>query len=292
MAQDTGDICELSLLSDGWHFADLSATYNAPKGSGGDVFANAWPQITTYVGAESGTTRGSGIVYTCGNIPTHQSLGIAILYLSPTAGWRYRVIDYGSFWLGRRGAYVRSDGITAFMTADLNHHIIEWADVGGSWQSADMTSLYGAPTLSSPFGPEVYVRSDNYNSVIHGGLANPELAYHPGSSWLVGSLSSRSPNAVSGYVRSDGVNAVVFNDYDSTLRKHVVREVSLTGSGWQLKDLTSDAGGHEPVLSGAPMAYKRSDNYNAVVYEGSDGRVYELFKSASATHWQEGDISN
>jgi hypothetical protein len=147
--------------------------------------------------------------------------------------------------------------------------------------------------------PAAYVRSDCVNAIPHidvnvddldAGAPVTEL-YLGQNGWSWGSLSdlSRAPPGVgnpAAYVRSDGVNAVVYWATDGDLH-----EISLKhgGSGWADGDLmvsslwAPNCNGHHSN----PAAYVRSDSANAVVYCCTDtGTVWEIYLLNGATCWQ------
>jgi hypothetical protein len=71
-----------------------------------------------------------------------------------------------------------------------------------------------------------------------------------------------------GYVRGDGVTAVV---YPGLGRMH---ELTLVDDHWVHTDLSRATG--TATDSGYPFAYVRSDGVSSVVYSGSDGHIHEL----------------
>jgi hypothetical protein len=143
--------------------------------------------------------------------------------------------------------YVRSDGYSIVVYRDSNNHIQELSLAPGatSWRCADLFTSLAAPAAASD--PAPFVRSDTWNDVVYRGSDNHihELALALGStSWQFHDLSllTGAPAATdtpSGYVRADGINAVVFR---SSGDNHI-RELWLSGTDWHQGDLTADAGG-------------------------------------------------
>ena len=85
-----------------------------------------------------------------------------------------------------------------------------------------------------------------------------------------------------GYVRSDGINSVVYQGSD----QHVY-ELYLLGNQWQLGDLTYLTGA--PLAYSVPQPYVRSDNVSSVVYAGADGHIYEIYLWGGT--WYYGDLT-
>jgi hypothetical protein len=94
------------------------------------------------------------------------------------------------------------------------------------------------------------------------------------------------------YVRSDGVNSVVYEGDD----QHIW-ELYLSGAqGWKIGDLTGQTGapladkGTSSDDAGRPAAYVRSDGFNAVVYRGKDKHIYEISLPLGGA-WKYGDLT-
>ena len=100
------------------------------------------------------------------------------------------------------------------------------------------------------------------------------------------SLSSSVALAQRGYVRSDGVNSVVYEGTDA----HVWELFLAPGSNWQLGDLSYYAGAPPGFLSQVPAPYVRSDNFNSVMFQGQDNHLYEIFLGGDG--WDVGDLSD
>jgi hypothetical protein len=99
--------------------------------------------------------------------------------------------------------------------------------------------------------------------------------------WSCSAFAQVSPSPI-GYVRSDGVNAVVYQGPD----RHIY-ELALYPGGWDRTDLTTLAGA-PLVLSDVdvPAPYVRSDGVSAVVYRGPDYEIFELELLADGWHVQ------
>ena len=83
------------------------------------------------------------------------------------------------------------------------------------------------------------------------------------------------------YVRSDGVNAVVFRGYDQHIYEARIEPGWIN---WQSADLFAISG--PPIgAKGDPFGYRRSDGVNSVLYHGNDNKIYELFL-LPADHWR------
>ena len=224
-------ICELFLLADGWHFGDLSALAGAPPGSFG---------VYPYVRSD-----GINSVTYVGGPGNH----INELFLLPD-GWHFGDLtaQAGASTSGEPHPYVRSDGINSvvFRGATATQDMDELFLLGDGWHFGNLSALTGAP--AGAVDPQPYVRSDGISSVVF--LAfDQQFNLHVqelfllGDGWHLGDLTAQAGAPPSGpsvhpYVRSDGVNAVVYTD----LNGHVI-ELFLTDTGWQFEDLTALAGG-------------------------------------------------
>jgi serine/threonine-protein kinase len=82
-----------------------------------------------------------------------------------------------------------------------------------------------------------------------------------------------------GYVRSDGVSAVV-----RRARDNHVRELWRGRSGWNSEDLTALAGA--PAAAGRPFASRRGDGVSAIVFRSVGGHVIEL-SSPTGSGWKD-----
>jgi len=94
--------------------------------------------------------------------------------------------------------------------------------------------------------------------------------------------------AVAAYVRSDGVNSVIYTGYDGH-----IHEIYLTGGIWRHGDPSLITGAVPATgssnLSSDPAGYVRSDGVNSVVYCGWGYHIYELYLTGG--NWQTGDLS-
>jgi hypothetical protein len=137
--------------------------------------------------------------------------------------------------------YVRSDGWNSLVYVGNDSHVHELATLGNGWGDWDLSAATGdvtIPIMSNIWG---YQRSDGWNSVLYvgyhgqGDLRVHELAYYPGGSWgtwILPSVSALggSDNRATGYVRADGVNAVVYNSW--TPAGYQAHELELVGGAW------------------------------------------------------------
>lgn len=148
-----------------------------------------------------------------------------------------------------------------------------------------------------------YIRSDNVNAVVYEGnnfhIYELSLPFN-GAAWKLGDLTALTgaPLAAAGaslsaagepvaYVRSDNVNAVVYRGSNN----HIYEiSLPLNGAAWKLGDLTALTGA--PLAGWGPVAYRRSDNVNAVVYTGVNNHIYELSLPLNGAAWKLGDLTS
>ncbi len=192
------------------------------------------------------------------------------------------------------GAYVRADGVTAVVYRGLGHRIHELALAGGTWTHTDLTVHTGAPTPGA-FDGELcaFARSDGASSVVYtsgdGEVRQFRSAAH--GSWTSQSLTGDAggPKAalqgLAGYVRSDGVNAIVYRGEDQHLY-----ELTQDSSGEfaVLNDLTAMAGA--APARGHVHAYNRADDTSTVIFEGPDFHIHELALEGGS-NWSHADLT-
>lgn len=106
----------------------------------------------------------------------------------------------------------------------------------------------------------------------------------PAYTWNVEGVGTLSADPF-GYVRTDGVNAIVYVGWDSN-----IREESLSGGTWGSGNLTQLSGSVVPADPRSPIwAYARNDGVNSVVFLGNDNHIHEIY--LSPTGWRSGDLS-
>jgi hypothetical protein len=183
--------------------------------------------------------------------------------------------DSGSILLHSVG-YVKPGKIAAVICGEgAPVELVLSAD--GSWQKNDLFSSVQIPRPSGFHFPMGFVKADGTASVVYfvDGTIH-ELSFV--ADGLVAtdlSAASRAPTAFAsqatgpmGYVRGDGVTAVVYRSQD---RMH---ELAFVDGRWLHTDLSQAAG--IPTDAGYPFAYVRSDRISSVVYSGADGHIHEL----------------
>jgi hypothetical protein len=167
-----------------------------------------------------------------------------------------------------------------------NGHIHEIA-LKGTWQDRDLTAAAEAPVVAYPgvIQPMAYRRSDGVSMVIYRGADSDVHSLYlelrrQGNTWQEvwhwANLSAitGSPAAASdpyGYIRSDGISAVVYTDSQGH-----IRDLRLEG-GWIGSDLTYIASAPTAIPDSRPVAYVRGDGINTVVYKAAvSGQIHEL----------------
>jgi hypothetical protein len=261
---------------DTWEWEDLTALFSAP----------------TAAGNPSGYRRPDGvdsIIYRGSDNHIYE-----IYYYSDSDfSWNYD-LDPGFGNLtsltgapkadGDPSAYTRSDGIFSVVykgqsSRTLDGHVYELY-LDGGWSVGDLTALTGAPGATG--NPSGYQRSDSVDSVVYRGTNGHIYELYlkrvgREKSWRFGDLTEKTgaPTASGspvGYVRSDGINSVVYRGHDG----HIY-EVYLSGGAWQYVDITAAAGAPNAASSPDGSEGLEDIGVNRVVYRGSDNNVYGLY---------------
>jgi hypothetical protein len=156
-----------------------------------------------------------------------------------------------TFAAGNPSGFQRSDGVNSVVYRGVDGNVVELVLGANGWTANNVRLVANNWLAPLAVGdPMAYVRADGVNAIVYrgggagGGQDIIELALPPGGSWQAGNLSSWAPNWTGaaktdpvGYVRQDGVTAVVFTD--ATNR---VRELTQTGPGWEGWTLSANAG--------------------------------------------------
>jgi hypothetical protein len=263
-------IYELYRRADSWISGDLSTLAGAPEALGDPA---------VYVRND----KTNSVVYRGKNNHIYE------LYLGAGA-WHFRDLFAVADWAPAGGAsgdpagYVRSDGTDSVVYRGTDNHIYELYLSAGSWRSADLSTLAGAPEASGD--PAGYVRSDKINSVVYRGKNNHIYELYLGAGkWISTDLSGAigAPAASgdpAGYVRSDKINSIVYRGENT----HIY-ELYLQPGTWICADLSGSIGA--PSASGNPAGYVRSDKTNSIVYRGTNNRIYELYSGGDAWHFRD-----
>jgi hypothetical protein len=242
------------------------------------------------------------VVYTSADAHVHE--------LSVSPGYQWFDGDLTSFGgvnvVGGPAGYVRSDGINAvvYQGSDAHVHELALSYTCGTWADQDISGS----AVSAASDPRPYVSADHSNSVAFRGAGNdiyrvyarlPSSGTTPSCvgrdigvalAWTVENLTNAAggPSASgqpSAYVRSDGVDAIVFVASDGHIHEIAVDAASTATD----TDLTP--GGAN--AAGSIMGYARPDGVNAVVYtSASDAHVHELSLDRGQTRWVDTDLTS
>jgi hypothetical protein len=253
--------------------ADATAAHADPT-----ALAGAPP--LTPVGPPTHLVRGDGVVaavYTGTDGHIHQ--------LALVAGrWEHSdlsaLTQSTAHSLVRTTGYVRSDRTTSVIY--VGTPLMELAlPPNGRWTLTDLSSLVSAPAALLLRWPAGFVRADGIASVVY--VAEDQLVHELSlvdGRWQAAALSETAgaPKAfdkgvLMGYVRGDGVTAVVYRGIDSH-----VHELALTGGRWQQTDLSAAAG---TPTGGFPFGYVRADGSSGIVYAADDGSLHHLTSTAA-----------
>jgi len=155
---------------------------------------------------------------------------------------------------------------------------------GTSWSARNLSGPLGAPGGSNPFG---FQTSNGYDDVIYVSTAGDiwELGTQDGANWFKFNVTAsvaarRALGAARPYLRSDGVNAIVYRDD----LNHVSELSFATGdTSWTKRDLFAEAGiGSQQTLL-EPVPYVHADGTNGVLFvDSATQHLYELGLSARA----------
>ena len=261
-----------------WHHADLSDIAGAPD-AGSDPF---------------GYVRNDGI-----NAVVYAGVDEHIHELRLEGTWIHADLtimpdpDAPNTYIDERPfAYDRGDGINAIVyewpgcICGRPPHIIELRLDSTGWDWADLTaiSIPQAPIASSEF--TAYVRSDGIPTINYRGIDSHihdlrlETAwYHYDLTDATGAGDAYEGSAPYGYVRSDGINAIVYAA--GVFSDLHIYEFYLQNT-WHHYELTSIP---NAKLGGYPIGYVRSDGLNAVVYRGMNDHILEIRLERDGWQW-------
>ena len=220
-----------------------------------------WANLTSLAGAPAsygrptGYVRGDGVnaVVYVGAAAT----GSQIHELRLDGGWKWASLTSLASAppaASEPSAYVRSDGISTINYRGTNGHVQD-VRLDSGWQRADLTALAGAPPARGT--PAGYVRNGTINAIVYsssGPAAGEICELRLEDTWqyycfgaVPGAITGYAPR---GYVRADGLPAVVYIGTDSH-----VHELRLEGT-WFAADLSALTNWVLPV--GELWPYNRS----------------------------------
>jgi hypothetical protein len=200
--------------------------------------------------------------------------------------------------------WVRGDGVSSVVSYGDGGSIRELALENGQWRAYD---LLAAIPGHQPRGimPRGYVRSDGISAVTYTGTEDApdevqELTL-VGGQWKHGNLHRQthttgapgvaSGSGTQGYVRADGVSAVVYLGKDGHIHEFTLKP----GVGWLHADLTVASGAPSGSFAvnpvGRPQAFTRSDGTTAVIYLSGDGEIRQL-KLGKTGPWRHNLLSD
>jgi hypothetical protein len=164
------------------------------------------------------------------------------------------------------------------------------------WSCADLSALTGAPRS---YYPDPWVRGDGVSSILSyadGGRIR-ELTLEHGhwrSHDLLDAAGGNPPTGIEprGYVRSDGISAVVYHTGGSEAPGEI-HELTLEGNQWvynNLFDQEHTQGAASPQGLAQIQGYVRADGVSTVIYAGRDGHIHELALEGG-TDWYHYDLT-
>jgi hypothetical protein len=179
---------------------------------------------------------------------------------------------------GRAIAYVRGDGVNTVIYPGPKCHVYELR-LENTWKWADLTNLTGSPETTC-YEISAYVRSEGISTINYRGTdAHIHDIRYENNNWIWSDLTtiSGAPGIEDirdlpyGYVRADGINAIVYNTGDFTDPGRIF-ELRLD-KGWQYFELTSIP---NAIRGDYPVGYVRADGISAVVYMGKENHIQEI----------------
>jgi hypothetical protein len=192
--------------------------------------------------------------------------------------------------------YIRGDRVTSVIYRGEGHRIHELALEGGTtWTHYDLTAVTGAPTgpeLGADGSLHAFARSDGATSVVYCRSDGEVRQLRLGTNgiWESQTLTSDGgePKAAGyglvGYVRTDGVNAIVYRGTD----EHIYELTLVNGQFDELNDLSAITGA--APAQGFVYGYNRGDGISTVIYQGPDFHIHELALEGGTT-WTHYDLT-
>jgi hypothetical protein len=176
----------------------------------------------------------------------------------------------------KTAGYVRANQTTSVIYVAAGIKELD-LPANGNWTSTDLFSSVEAPRPHPLRWPMGFVRADGTASVLYADQDEfiHELAFVAGK-WRATALSEAanapkltpSPGGPMGYIRGDGVTAVVYCGNDNH-----IHELTLVEGHWLHSDLSLAA---NTETFGYPFAYVRSNGVTSIVYRGPDSHIHEL----------------
>jgi hypothetical protein len=180
--------------------------------------------------------------------------------------------------VGPMRGFLRNDGVEAIVYKGVTsgpHVVVEAEQTIG--EKSQVYQVSSVPAANTPWG---YLRSDNVNTIMYmsadghvhevtqrgtsGPWSDADFTAHFG-------LPAASSETIFAYVRTDGVDSILFRASDGD----IIEVYSDPQTGWGWGDLTAVVG--SPPSLDSPVAYIRSDNKCAVLYTAaSDNHVHEI----------------
>lgn len=171
--------------------------------------------------------------------------------------------------------------------------------LAGAWKVTEAAVPFGDPSAPAPAPPVGSI------SVMTTATDKPWIAYRAASgqvwvrsyqqwnAWPSRNVTALSgaPTAVSDPVAFEsgaGYSSIIYRGSNGHI--YELFTTNPFGNAWQWGDLS--AWTNAPAATGTPAAYRRSDLFTAVVYRGTNGHIYELYRpSDGGANWQVGDLT-
>lgn len=252
--------------------------FNLGTAAGSKWGVNDLTTITGAPGAGSAPSayvRADGIDAVVYRASSNQIVELALL----SSGWTWSYLTPAGAPLAASDAtptgYKRSNGYSAVVYRTAANQIVELSLGSSNWAWSYLAPS-GTPAAASD--PVAYVRSDFTNAVLYRSSANHivELAL-VSTGWVWSDLSnfaSGSPalaaGTPAGYLRSDGVNAVVYRNASGG----GLTELSIGPGDTQWSALSLPNGGFQAASD--PVAFERAFANNAVMYRSTGNQIVQI----------------
>ena len=282
---DDGHVYELARVGASWSFRDLSMAAGASPLAASNLSAQVRKDGSDYV---------NSIAY---RSISSEAVELFSLNSLEAVEWKSRTFSQSAQAPHAQGdvALFNPFEQASVLYRGRDARIYEITESAGLWVFRDLSTDASAPDASGdpqPFSSSILYRSEN-NRLSEIYLESPVSVLDKGvpmtpavrATWVTKDmlLEANAPDAAgdpAAYVRSDARNAVLYRGLDG----HIYElSAASGGNDWSVVDLTSATG--VPTAASDPRGYRRSDDTDAVVYQGVDQHIHELSRHGEQWLW-------